>query len=190
MKDLERIQELIESEIKPLTSKQDISPAELKNLGEAVDILKDVETIKAMREAGEDYSYSRDAYSRGRGYSYAEDGHSEYYPMYRRSHDGMSRGDHSMEGHSMADHSMRGSYDGRAGRDGDSDGQYSERRGRDAMGRFTSRDGASMMSRDANGYSGHSERQYMIDRLEDMADDARTERERQIIERCIAKLER
>ena len=30
----------------------------------------------------------------------------------------------------------------------------------------------------------------MIDRLEDMADDARTDRERQIIEKCIAKLER
>lgn len=182
MKDLERIVELIESEIRPLTSKQDISPSELENLGEAVDILKDVETIKAMRNA------EKDGYSFGVSY----DGHvttnpstSHRYPYMRSydephtiSHDGHSMGEHSMGEHSMTSYDMT-SYGGRKGMDGDSDGRYSERRGRDAMGRYTSRD-----------YSGHSERQYMIDRLEDMADDARTERERQIIERCIAKLER
>ena len=186
MKDLERITELIESEIRPLTSKQDISPSELENLGEAVDILKDVETIKAMRNA------EKDGYSFGVSY----DGHVTTSHRYPYSREGQSMGGHSMDGqsmgrYSMTDHSMDNysMADGRKGRDGDSDGRYSERRGRDAMGRYTSRDSYGRESYEG-GYSGHSERQYMIDRLEDMADDARTERERSIIERCIAKLER
>lgn len=199
MKDLERITELIENEIRPLTSKQDISPNELKNLGEAVDILKDVETIKAMKQSEQEGYSFRGSY---------DDGMSNRYP-YMRSHEGgqsmnsynsyanqrypMSMEGQSMTGNSMSMQSMDGqsmdSY-GRRGRDGDSDGRYSERRGRDAMGRYTSRDSYGRGESYERGYSGHSERQYMIDRLEDMADDARTERERQIIERCIAKLER
>ena len=196
MKDLERITELIENEIRPLTSKQDISPNELKNLGEAVDILKDVETIKAMKQSEQEGYSFRGSY---------DDGMSNRYP-YMRSYEGgqsmtsygnqrypMNMEGQSMTGNSMGMQSMDGqsmdSY-GRRGRDGDGDGRYSERRGRDAMGRYTSRDSYGRGESYERGYSGHSERQYMIDRLEDMADDARTDRERQIIEKCIAKLER
>ena len=192
MKDLERIEELIEHEIKPLTSKQDISPTELERLGEAVDILKDVETIRAMKEA--EYEYQDDEYSqargrgRGRYNSYdtpnpmSHDGSYDMYRPYIRSYDTPNQGTSNNQGMSNGN-SMMNSNDGRRGRDGDGDGRYSEgystRRGRDRMGRYTSRD-----------YSRHSEKEYMIDRLEDMADDARTEREREIIERCIYKLER
>ena len=61
----------------------------------------------------------------------------------------------AMEDYSYDDYSRRNSYDGdnmsynmsregmsnaRRGRDGDGDGRYSERRGRDYRGRYTSRD--------------------------------------------------
>lgn len=198
MKHLDRITELIEQEIKPLTMKQDISPQELKNLGEAVDILKDVETIKAMKEAdyGGEYSNRGNSYGSYDGQSNRGNrGYGSYDGMQSNANPNMNMGGQSMNsyGQSMAYNSMMGqsnnSYEGqsmegqsmaRRGRDGDGDGRYSERRGRDRMGRYTSRDG----------YSGHSEREYMIDRLEDMVDDARSERERRIIERCIDKLSR
>ncbi len=71
--------------------------------------------------------------------------------------------------------SNRGPYDGRYGMDGDSDGRYSERRGRDARGRYTSRD-----------YS----RDDMLDKLERMMNEAGTEAERQTIRECMRKLDR
>ena len=57
---------------------------------------------------------------------------------------------------------MTGMSNARRGRDGDGDGRYSEegsyRRGRDAMGRYTSRDG----------YSGHEEKEQMMRQIEEM----------------------
>ena len=77
----------------------------------------------------------------------------------------------AMEDYSYDDYSRRNSYDGdnmsynmstaRRGRDGDGDGRYSERRGRDNRGRYTSRD----MSRD--GYSG-DDKQQMLQKIEQM----------------------
>ena len=66
-----------------------------------------------------------------------------------------------------AGYSYANSYDGmsnaRRGRDGDGDGRYSEdasyRRGRDTMGRYTSREG---------GYSGHEEKEQMMRQIEEM----------------------
>lgn len=56
-----------------------------------------------------------------------------------------------------------GMSNARRGRDGDGDGRYSEdssyRRGRDAMGRYTSREG---------GYSGHEEKEQMMRQIEEM----------------------
>lgn len=71
--------------------------------------------------------------------------------------------------------SYRGSYryDGMRSYD---DG-YSERRGRDARGRYTSRDG----------YSGTDE---MMSKLERMMNEAGSETERQTIRECMRKLER
>lgn len=72
---------LIEKEIMKVTSKGDITPTELKSLGEAVDILKDIETICAMKEYGDDdssYAMSNRGYSSRRPYEY---------PMYRDSYE-------------------------------------------------------------------------------------------------------
>lgn len=48
------------------------------------------------------------------------------------------------------------------------DGRYSEARGRDAMGRYTSRDGMSRDGMSRDGYSGHDEKEQMMRQIEQM----------------------
>ena len=85
------------------------------------------------------------------------------------------------------------SNDGRRGRDADNDGRYSEessyRRGRDAMGRFTSRDGGSYENSNRYYSRQHSTKEKMLAKLEDMADYAKTSRERETIMKVIDKLD-
>lgn len=116
MRVLEDMCEILEDELKEITKKGDISPTELDSVYKSVDILKDIETIKAMKNEF--------------GNSYAS------YNSYN-SYDG-SYTPYSYEGNS--NRGGEGMSNARRGRDGDGDGQYSERRGRDAMGRYTSRD--------------------------------------------------
>jgi hypothetical protein len=121
----------LKDEIKELNKKGDISPTELDRAYKAIDIIKDIKTIEAMEDASYSYDYSRDEYSRRGSYDGSYN-----------SYDGMSNA--------------------RRGRDGDGDGRYSEdgsyRRGRDAMGRYTSRDG----------YSRHDEKEQMMRQIEQM----------------------
>ena len=59
---------------------------------------------------------------------------------------------------------------------------YSGRRGRDARtGRY--------VSRDNRGYSRAMDKQRMIGKLEDMMDDAPSEKERRALQQCVTKLE-
>lgn len=166
MKVLDEIKDMLEDELKRISKKEDITAMDLENIYKMVDIVKDVSTIDAMEKAKQEgYSYAND-YSRG----YSED-YGNAYDSYR-------------------------SYDGRRGRDGDSDGRYSEdgsyRRGRDAMGRYTSRDGS---YRDGSydgsyeGNSGHSKEQ-MIERLTEMMRNARNEEERESYHRALEQLKR
>ena len=84
---LEDLKSLLEKEITKVTAKGDITPVDLKNLGDAVDILKDIETINAMHEYGsDDESYSMS----NRGYS--SRGMSRYYPDVRYPDDVNYRG--------------------------------------------------------------------------------------------------
>ena len=191
---MENLKEILEDELKKIAKKGDIDPQELDGAYKAVDILKDLETIKAMREAyPEEGQYSQ----RGGSYnSYARGNYSNasYSPIWNA--------DQYMPEHSM-NNGMRGSYAdgmsnaGRVGRDGDGDGRYSEdysnRRGRDARGRYTSRDGSYESSYDGSyerGYSRHSEKKRMIDKLETMADVASDAQTKRAIEQCIEKLEK
>ena len=82
MKVLEEICEILEGELDEIARKNNITASELEHVDKAVDIIKDIKTIKAME--------------------------SEY-------------------------------GDRRSSFGNDYDGYYSERRGRDAMGRYTSR---------------------------------------------------
>lgn len=104
MRALEDLTEMLEDDVKKVIKKGDISPDELSNVYKAIDIIKDVETIKAMR---------------GQGYSQA----GSY-----NSYDG-SYGSYNSYNRGSYDNSYDGSYDGsygRRGRDGDGDGRYSE----------------------------------------------------------------
>lgn len=143
--------ELLDDELKEITKKGDITPAEMDNAYKAIKSIYYLTVIDEMKEAKEQ-GYG--AYSRG---SY--DGYSGAYSY---------RGDMSNRG---SYNSYDGSYDGsyaRAGRDGDGDGRYSEemgnsnRRGRDAMGRYTSRDGS------YDNYSRHDEKEQLKKSIEDM----------------------
>lgn len=72
LKDLKRV---LEKELEEITRKNEISPVELERIDKAVDIIKDIETICAMKEATDSYmdseyynprSYdSRSSYRRG-----------------------------------------------------------------------------------------------------------------------------
>ncbi len=179
MKALNDLKEMLEDEIKKITKKGDITPQELDSMYKATDIIKDIETIDAMKEYGEDAEMSEDKYSQrggsyrtnGRGMNYSRnysqnDGYSEmmmprympyaYGPVWNQNQPDMQ------EMNMMNKQGQRGSYDysnaGRQGRDGDGDGQYSEdggsyRRGRDARtGRYVSRDGGSYDDSSYNSY--------------------------------------
>lgn len=207
MKVMNDLYEILEDELKKIAKKADISPQELENAYKAVDIMKDIETIKAMKEAGGEGEYSQrmgrgsynsyDGNMSNRG-SYAENmsNRGSYGPVWNQEHmipysmNMSNRG--SYEG-GMSNRGSYNSYDGRAGRDADSDGRYSEAgnydnysnaRGRDARGRYTSRDGS------YDGYSRHSEKERMIDKLETMADITTDQKTKRAIEQCIDKLER
>lgn len=224
MKVMNDLYEILEDELKKIAKKADISPQELENAYKAVDIMKDIETIKAMKQAGGESEYSQRG---GTGYSYNRnsfDGNmsnrgsydenmsnrGSYGPVWnqdmmmpysmnmsnRGSYEGQSNrgsyeGEMSNRG-SYNSYNSYGSYDGRAGRDADNDGRYSEdgsydyseRRGRDARGRYTSRDSS------YDGYSRHSEKERMIDKLETMADITTDQKTKRAIEQCIDKLER
>ena len=172
MKSYEDLKELLNDQLKRIAKKGDITPQELEHTYKAVDILKDLETIKAMEEAQESGEYSQ----RGGSYNYPQsyNSYASYGPVWNREED--------MQGQRMSNNYS----EARRGRDGDGDGRYSEdggsyRRGRDAMGRFTSRDGGSYDggSYDGgsyrgsydDGYSGHMKKEQkdqMIQQLNDM----------------------
>lgn len=207
MKALEDLKELLVDQIKRVTKKGDITPNELESMYKSVDIIKDISTIEAMEKAEkEEEEYEKNRYSRGR---YSRDGdmisndmgnsqrYLPPYPMYsyapvwntpQQQPNNNQNGE--MNGNSQG-YNAGNSNDGRRGRDADNDGRYSEessyRRGRDAMGRFTSRDSNSYEN--SSRYSRHSVKDRMIAKLEDMADDATTNRERNTIMQCIDKLD-
>lgn len=141
---LEDMKELLEEQLKKINRKGDaITPQELDSAYKAIDILKDIETIYAMKKADEQYSYEKGGTSYGR-YPYMTDSY-EY---------GVSR----MEPYS------------RTGRDRDGDGRYSEEsyaRGRNPMtGRYVSRDSYDRGSYE-RGYS-NEEKEHIKKTLEDM----------------------
>lgn len=80
------------------------------------------------------------------------------------------------------DGSYNGAYDGAYDGSYDNSNENSYRRGRDQRtGRYVSRD---------RGYSRAMDKQRMIGKLEDMMDDASSEKERRALQQCVEKLER
>ena len=102
MRALTELKEMLEDDVKKITKKGDISPDELNNVYKAIDIIKDIETIKAMRDSGYSQEGSYGSYnnmSNGRSYNSYDGSYNSYNSYARR------------------------------GRDGDGDGRYSENRG-------------------------------------------------------------
>lgn len=165
MRVLNELKYMLEEQVKEMTKDGDINVKELECLDKAVDIIKDIETIEAMKQYGyeeEDMKYSN-AMRGGRGNSYAYNssngysGHMMPYDMYEREmYDDMSYG--------------RGSYDG---------GSYM--RGRSPRtGRYIR----------MNQYSRDEKKDEMIEKLEHMMKEAVDESSRMAIQKCIEKLER
>ena len=187
MKVMNDLYEILEDELKKIAKKADISPQELENAYKAVDIMKDIETIKAMKEAGGESGYSQQNSNRGSYNSY--DGNMSNRGSYAENMS--NRGSYGpVWNQDMMPYSMnmsnRGSYEGGMSNRGsyNSYGSYDGRAGRDARGRYTSRDGS------YDGYSRHSEKERMIDKLETMADVTADPKTKRAIEQCIDKLER
>lgn len=135
-KTLDELKEMLEVEMKKISRKGDISPADLENIEKAVCIIAKINTI-------EDGGYPMDG----------EMSHGMYY-----------------------------------------DNDMSYRRGRSmTTGRYMSRDyGPGRVRMEGSyerGYSGHSIKDRMIDRLEAMMDEAKSEYERNTVAEWIARLE-
>lgn len=141
MRALKELKEMLEDDVRKITKKGDITPDELNSVYKAVDIIKDVETIIAMREHGD----------------YSQDGSYGSYNSYNN----------------MSNRASYNSYDGsynsyaRRGRDGDNDGRYNESR---------------------DNYSRHTDREQMIQKLEQMMQTAQNEEQKKAIRRCIEEM--
>lgn len=156
MRALEDMCEVLEGQIREISKKGDaISPQELDNAYKAVDIIKDIKTIEAMKKADEQGMFDGRSFDNSMDYSYGSMRMPYPHMMYNRPMYGSYEGG-SYDGNSMA----------RAGRDGDGDGRYSEdysgRRGRGADGRYVSRDGGSY------GYSGAESKEEMKRKIQEM----------------------
>lgn len=202
-KHYEAVKEILEDQIKKIVKKGDITPQELDSLYKASAIVLDFETKEAMKKAEEQSQeqmhgsqsngYSMNQYSRRRDY---DRGQSNHYPWFMYQNDGMSNRGNSyapvwnqeMENKSLREvhsndgsyeHAYEGAYDGAY--DGSYDGSY--RRGRDERtGRY--------VSRDQGNYSRAADKERMIGKLQDMMDDAPSEKERRVLQQCVDKLER
>ena len=128
--------ETIEDVIKDITSKKDISPAQLEHLSKSVCI---IEKLKSMQQ--QENEYSENSYRRGRSRTtgrYSRDNSNDYY-----------------------DNSGRNYRDS-----GNSSRRYN----------------------DSSGYSGHSLKDRMIAKLEEMLDDTQSHHEEQFINQWIDRL--
>lgn len=157
MRALEDMCEVLEGQIREISKKGDaISPQELDNAYKAVDIIKDIKTIEAMKKADEQGMFEGRSFDNSMDYSMGSMRMPYPHMMYNRpmygSYDSYDGG--SYDGNSMA----------RRGRDGDGDGRYSEdysnRRGRGADGRY--------VSRDSYGYSGHEDKEELKRKIQEM----------------------
>jgi len=158
MKAIMDLKYLLEEELEKIVRKGDITPTELERLDKAVDIIKDIETICAMKE----YSYQED-----------EEGYSEYYPRYMR--DGRASYENSYRrGNPRMDSYMREpySYD-----DGMSYNNNSYARGNRSYGQS--------MDNSYRGYSGHASKEDLRKDLEEMMKKASSEKERMAIQQFL-----
>ena len=171
-KTLERFKEFLEDEVEKIRKKGDITPAELDSSQKAVCTIKMIEDMEkeqseGMMMEGDSYGYSN------RNMAYR---HMPAYGSYNDRSYGDEYGDHSGRRYYHDSYGYDDSYRG-----------DSYRRGRSPVtGRYISRGEDNMSYHD--GYSGHSIKDRMVARLEDMMDEAKTDHERQTVSQWIDRL--
>ena len=170
-KHYDELKQLLEDQICKILKKGDITPQELDSLYKASAIILDMETEKAMKgsEINEEYEMSH------RG-SYNMGGQSNHYPWFMYHDNDMSHRGNSytmpMDHMTTYNHAYDGAYAGAY--DASQENEYSGRRGRSMRtGRYVSRD---------------SEKERMIGKLEDMMENAPSEKERRVLQQCVDKL--
>ena len=212
-KNYEAVKEILEDQMKKIAKKGDISPQELDSLYKASAIVLDFETKEAMKKAEnrgfdmESENLMKDKHSnhypwwmfnsmtggdvsnRGNSYGPVWNQELENRSMHelqsndysrRRGVDGTGNRSYNSAYEGAYDGSYEGAYEGAY--DGAYDNDNSYRRGRDQRtGRYVSRD---------RGYSRSIDKERMIGKLEDMMDDAPTEKERRVLQQCVEKLEK
>ena len=179
MKVLEGIKELIEEELKDIKKKGCLTPQELESVHKAVETIKYIDELNEKEEMGgydEEYS-GRYGYPGRRltrmnmnGYSNGYSGHYDLPmiqtdPMYTTYQNDYS-GCYNRHGYSYGNYN--GNYSG-------------DNRNRDSYGRYSSNGYDRMYSRE-----GATSR--MVEKLENMLNEACTENERDAIRSCIGKL--
>ena len=149
------LKQLLEEEIEKIIRKGDVSPTELERLDKAVDIIKDIETICAMKE----YNYQE------------EEGYTGNYPMYMREGRGNSyEGSYRRGGNLRMDpryYRDGGPYDDSYGRGGFYDNRFYEQ------------------GRGGRGYSGHANKEDLKEDLKEMLNKAGSDKERMAIQQLL-----
>lgn len=180
----ENLRDMLEREIGEIERKHDLNKDSLDNLYKLTSSLKVVdkciekhEMEDKMKESGQSMDYSFGGNSMAMGNSNAR---------YRYSRDGQS-----MNMGVSNDGNSYNSYDGmsnaKRGRDGDSDGRYNES-SRDNF-RYSQDRGMSYADGNSYEYSRNTAKQKMTQKLATLMDDTMSEKERQAIQECIAKIE-
>ena len=99
---LYEIKDIMEDELKQISRKEQLTKDDICLVGEMIDVVKDIETIEAMKDAASQ-GWSRD-YARDYSNGYTEDYSNAYGNMTRRGRDSMgrytSRGNSYDEGYS------------------------------------------------------------------------------------------
>lgn len=177
----ENLRDMLESEIKEIEKKNDLTESSLDNLYKLTTALKVVDRC-IDREEGEqnvssNHSYARDRYGRYSNNSY--DDMSNMYPTpYALAQEKMMSPNNRIK-QAMKEEGIDVPYSNasRRGRDGDGDGRYSEDNFRNNQSRG-----------DSYGYSRDASRKKMVQKLETLMDDTMSENERQAIQECINKI--
>ncbi len=187
----ENLRDMLEREVGEIERKHDLNKDSLDNLYKLTTALKVVnkcidryEMEEQEKKGGQSMDYSFGGNSMAMGNSNAR---------YRYSRDGqsMNMGVSNGGNYTGADGNSYNSYDGmsnaRRGRDGDNDGRYNES-SRDNF-RYSQDRGGSYADGNSYEYSRNTAKQKMAQKLATLMDDTMSEKERQAIQECMAKIE-
>lgn len=167
MHKMEELKYKLCKELDEYAEKQKMSAGDLEIVHKLSDTIKNLAKIEMLEEEGEGGSSygGGSSYARGGGRGRGRNAKRDSMGRYSREGGGYSQEGYSEEGYSEGGGSYRGgsSYAGGGGRGG-----YSQRGG---------------------GYSRDGAKDYMIEQLEEMMEEAENPKEREALQRCLRSLE-